>query len=81
MDFFVGVWQTRGVNRALIVALAGFILVPIAVGAQAPATPRPTPTPSPSPGEATPTFPSQVELVTVDLVATDKKGTPIAGKL
>ena len=77
MDFFVGVWQTRGVNRALIVALAGFILVPIAVGAQAPATPRPTPTPSPSPGEATPTFPSQVELVTVDLVATDKKGTPI----
>jgi len=78
VDFFRGVWQIRGVNRTLIPALVGFILVPYALGAQAPPSPpRPAPSPSPLPGEATPTFPSQVELVTVDLVVTDKKGVPI----
>jgi VWFA-related protein len=92
LDFFERVWQTRRVNRKLILALAGLILVPLAMGAQeppatpAPALPSPSPSPaptqaaSPSPAPAaedTPTFPTQVELVTVDLVVTDKKGVPI----
>ena len=65
-------------NRKLIPLLAGFILVPWALGAQAPGTPpKPAPSPSPSPEAGTPSFPAQVELVTVDLVVTDKKGVPI----
>ncbi|HEY2943180.1 MAG TPA: VWA domain-containing protein, partial [Vicinamibacteria bacterium] len=65
-------------NTKLIPLLAGFILVPYALGAQAPATPpTPRPSPSPSPEAGTPSFPAQVELVTVDLVVTDKKGVPI----
>lgn len=63
-------------NRKLIPLLAGLILAPYALGAQAP-NPPPPPSPSPSPEAGTPSFPSQVELVTVDLVVTDKKGAPI----
>jgi VWFA-related protein len=37
---------------------------------------EPQPSPSPSAG---PSFPSQVELVTVDVVVTDKKGVPVSG--
>jgi VWFA-related protein len=76
VDFWRRVWQIRGVNRKLIPLLAGLILAPYAFGAQAPETP-PRPAPSPSPEAGTPSFPSQVELVTVDLVVTDKKGVPI----
>ena len=75
MDFCGRVWQIRRVDRRLITLLAGLILVPVALLAQAPSPPRPSP--SPASGEATPTFPSQIELVTVDLVVTDKKGAPI----
>jgi VWFA-related protein len=62
------------------VLLSGLLLVPFALGAQdKPQTPPPAPAASPSPAadSDTPTFPSQVELVTVDLVVTDKKGAPI----
>jgi VWFA-related protein len=51
---------------------------------QAPASPAPSPTPSPQPAasptpgsEPLPVFPSEVELVTVDAVVTDKKGNPV----
>src|SRR5947209_5485784 len=78
VDFWRRVWQIRGVNRKLIPLLAGLILAPYALGAQAPnPPPHPAPSPSPSPEAGTPSFPSQVELVTVDLVVTDKKGVPI----
>jgi VWFA-related protein len=48
---------------------------------QAPPVPAASPAPSAAPpAEApTPSFPSQVEQVTVDVVVTDKKGTPIPG--
>ena len=80
-------------KRTLILAAGGFILVSLGVGAQEPpgtppgappqTPPSPVPSPSPSPGTqaadaGTPSFPSQVELVTVDLVVTDKKGTPLS---
>ncbi len=54
-------------------------LLSAAAGAQQPQTPpAPAPRPTPSP-EARPTFPAQVEQVTVDAVVTDKKGNPIKG--
>ncbi|HKC12405.1 MAG TPA: VWA domain-containing protein [Vicinamibacteria bacterium] len=56
--------------------LALLLLVPALVLAQAPPPPKPSPSPSPA-AEPAPTFPSQVELVTVDVVVTDKKGNPI----
>jgi VWFA-related protein len=66
------------VKNKLIPLLAGLILAPYALGAQVPTTPpSPASSPSPSPEAGTPSFPSQVELVTVDLVVTDKKGVPI----
>ena len=37
-----------------------------------------SPSPSPSPG-STPTFPSEVEVVNVDVVVADKKGNPVTG--
>jgi len=46
-------------------------------------TPPPTPAASPAPAQApppeAPSFPSQVEQVTVDVVVTDKKGAPVTG--
>jgi VWFA-related protein len=51
--------------------IAVFALLSTAAAAQ-------EPQPSPSPSVA-PSFPSQVELVTVDVVVTDKKGVPISG--
>ena len=63
--------------------LALILLVPALVVAQAPPAPSPKPGPSPQPAppspaaEPAPTFPSQVELVTVDVVVTDKKGNPV----
>src|SRR5512134_1828540 len=36
-------------------------------------------TPSPAQTEETPTFPTQLEQVIVDVVVTDKKGVPIRG--
>jgi VWFA-related protein len=54
--------------------------------AQAPPSPSPAPAASPASGtEAppvdaeSPSFPSQVEQVTVDVVVTDKKGVPVTG--
>jgi VWFA-related protein len=61
--------------------LALILLVPALVVAQAPPSPKPGPSPQPAPpspaAEPAPTFPSQVELVTVDVVVTDKKGNPV----
>ncbi len=51
-------------------SLALLTLLPAIAGAQT------KPIPSPSPG-APPTFPTQVELVVVDAVVKDKKGTPV----
>jgi VWFA-related protein len=56
--------------------------VPSAASPQTPESPAPSPAPAPaaSPVESpAPSFPSQVEQVTVDVVVTDKKGTPITG--
>jgi VWFA-related protein len=50
----------------------------LAGGPQAQESPAPAPSPAPQDAPA-PSFPSQVEQVTVDVVVTDKKGTPIAG--
>lgn len=73
--------------KASLLAVVLFAAAPAAGPAQeAPASPAPSPTPSPAarptasptPGaEAIPVFPSQVELVTVDAVVTDKKGNPV----
>ena len=53
---------------------------PSAASPQAPENPRPSPAPAASPVEGqAPSFPSQVEQVTVDVVVTDKKGAPITG--
>jgi VWFA-related protein len=38
---------------------------------------QPSPSPTPSAAASGPTFPAGVELVTVDTVVTDKKGTPV----
>ena len=48
---------------------------------QTPESPAPGPAPAtPAPAESpAPSFPAQVEQVTVDVVVTDKKGTPITG--
>ncbi|HUG54070.1 MAG TPA: VWA domain-containing protein [Vicinamibacteria bacterium] len=66
----------------LIVLLAGAAW-PLAAQAPAP-SPAPVTPPSPAAAEAapegdSPSFPSQVDVVTVDVVVTDKKGTPITG--
>ncbi len=61
---------------ALLVAGSAF-----AAAAQAPG-PSPAPSASPAVTEAAPSsasFPTQVDVVTVDVVVTDKKGQPIAG--
>ena len=58
-------------TRSLVSAVFSFCtLAPLAASPQAPESPAPPPAPS---------FPSQVEQVTVDVVVTDKKGTPITG--
>jgi len=57
-------------NTKPCLLLALLTALPSIVTAQA------KPSPSPSPG-ATPSFPTQVELVVVDAVVKDKKGTPV----
>jgi VWFA-related protein len=59
--------------------LAALVLLPALAGAQD--KPQPSPSPSPAaPESPAPTFPAQVELVTVDTVVTDKKtGQPVTG--
>ena len=57
---------------AVAVALGG------TASAQAPAAPVPSPSPALDPAEG-PSFPAQVEQVTVDVVVTDKKGNPVTG--
>ncbi len=47
--------------------------------AQAPAAPSPSPAAPDASATPNPSFPAQVELVTVDVVVTDKKGAPITG--
>jgi VWFA-related protein len=67
--------------RSFSFVLLGLVLA-VGAAAQPPAQPpaaRPTPAPTASPAGPSPSFPSQVELVTVDVVVTDKKGAPIAG--
>jgi VWFA-related protein len=48
--------------------------LPAVLAAQTPA-----PSPSEAPAEAAPSFPAEVEQVTVDVVVTDKKGVPATG--
>jgi VWFA-related protein len=75
-------------NRLVPVAL--LLVAPWIASAQEPppappappaASPAPAATPAPgeSPGEPTPTFSAGVELVTVDVVVTDKKNVPVTG--
>jgi VWFA-related protein len=47
--------------------------------AQAPAAPSPSPAAPDASATPNPSFPTQVEVVTVDVVVTDKKGAPITG--
>jgi VWFA-related protein len=69
-------------GRATVLLL---LLAALPVAAQEP-TPAPPPAPAasplpdlPQPAASTPTFSSEVELVTVDVVVTDKKNQPITG--
>jgi VWFA-related protein len=64
--------QKRIMKRSFVVLLFG--VAPLALLGQE----KPQPSPSPAAVEA-PTFPSQVELVTVDAVVTDKKGSAVSG--
>jgi len=64
-------------HKIALVALAlcaAFAAAPVVRSQQ----PQVSPSPAPSPAEETPTFPTQVELVTVDVVVTDKKARSIA---
>lgn len=54
-----------------------FVFLFLCAAGLAAQTPAPVPSPAPE-GEA-PTFPAEVEQVTVDVVVTDKKGVPITG--
>jgi VWFA-related protein len=61
-----------------------FLIVLLAAGgavarAQAPAAPAPSPQAPEASATPNPSFPSQVDLVTVDVVVTDKKGAPVTG--
>ena len=64
--------------RRHLLAPAALALLAGAVLSAQQKPPSPTPSPSPSP-ELRPTFPAEVEQVTVDAVVTDKKGVPIKG--
>jgi len=57
------------------------LLAALAAAAHAQAPVRPSPSPAAPDASATPnpSFPAQVELVTVDVVVTDKKGVPVPG--
>src|SRR6266849_10215331 len=59
----------------LIVLVAGAAVA----GAQAPAAPPPSPAAPDASATPNPSFPAQVEVVTVDVVVTDKKGMPVTG--
>jgi VWFA-related protein len=61
--------------------LAALALLPALAGGQEKPQPGPTPSPTPQATEPPgPTFPAQVELVTVDAVVTEKKtGQPVKG--
>lgn len=63
-------------SSAAGVAVVLALLAPAGSPAQQPA-PTPSPTPEILDLSQTPSFPSQVEQVTVDVVVTDKKGAPI----
>jgi VWFA-related protein len=60
---------------ALVFALAAVA----ALAQQTQEKPSPPPSPAPQASGDSPTFPAQVEVVTVDAVVTDKKGSPIKG--
>jgi VWFA-related protein len=62
-------------KKPTLLALLTVLAAASAAHAQAPA-PSAAPSPEPSPGAA---FPAQIELVTVDVVVTDKKGNAITG--
>jgi VWFA-related protein len=81
MDFFARLcqksWFVMKKTLSLVALLAG------AAWTAAAQSPSPAPTPAASP-EAPPTasnasFPAQVDVVTVDVVVTDKKGLPVTG--
>jgi len=61
-------------KRPFLIVLSIVLGAPLL--AQTQKSPAPSPSPSPSP---TATFPSQVEVVNVDVVVADKKGNPITG--
>ena len=70
----------RWIDEALAAGPSSLALATVA-RAQEPAPPPPSPSPSPSPAvdAATPTFSAGVELVTVDVVVTDKKNATLSG--
>jgi VWFA-related protein len=63
-------------NVLLLIVLAAGAA---AARAQAPAAPPPSPAAPDASATPNPSFPTQVDLVTVDVVVTDKKGTPVTG--
>jgi hypothetical protein len=72
--------RQRPIVPALLALLSAAALVAQEAQKPAPAeAPKPATQAPASPAETPPTFPAQVEQVIVDLVVTDKKGTPIRG--
>ena len=63
------------ITPALLALLSGAALAAQEAPKPAPAAPRPAPQAEAQP----PTFPARVDQVIVDLVVTDKKGTPVRG--
>src|SRR5688500_20012528 len=57
--------------------VSAFLL--LCVAGLAAQTPAPVPSPAPAAEGEAPSFPAEVEQVTVDVVVTDKKGVPITG--
>jgi len=83
VDFWGEVCEKWGFGSIMKKTLS--LIAVLAGAATAASAQTPTPTPSPAPAEAAsaaaanPSFPSQVDVVTVDVVVTDKKGDPVSG--
>jgi VWFA-related protein len=75
---------TATLARRAALALAALLVGLHAARAQAPPPPAPSAAAAPPAGQAAPgeqpqSFPGEVDLVTVDVVVTDKKGNPVTG--
>jgi VWFA-related protein len=66
-----------------VISFVAVVAATSALFAQAPEAPAPAPSPSPAAPAAaasdSPSFPAQVDVVTVDVVVTDKKGQTVTG--